>query len=185
MSNKTPKKDIREPQNKLPKFNSYWIYGIILAIFIGFQLMKGASSISDELSENDFNVMLADNDIDKIVIVNKDIAYITIKADALSKEKHKNIGKPSFLKDASAPHYVYDFGDLQNFENALNAKKDELQLDFDKSNKKQTNIMSELIGWLPFILLIALWIFFTTMNFINHFFIVKINLCQLYFDQFS
>ncbi len=159
MSNKTEKKDTKE-QPKLPKFNSYWIYGIVLVLFIGFQFIKGASNISNELSENDFNSMLADNDIAKIAIVNKDLAYITLKADALTKEKHKAIGKPSLLKDANAPHYIYDFGDLQNFEKTLSAKKSELNLDFDTTNKKQTNILSELIGWLPFILLIGLWIFF-------------------------
>lgn len=160
MSNKTPKKNPKEPISKMPKFNSYWIYGIVLALFIGFQLMKGASNISNELSENDFNTMLADNDIDKISIINKDVAYITLKADVLSQDKYKDVNKPSLLKDASAPHYTYDFGDLQNFENYLNTKKTELNLDFDRKNDTKPNIIGELLGWLPFILLIGLWIFF-------------------------
>ncbi|AOW21876.1 ATP-dependent zinc metalloprotease FtsH [Urechidicola croceus] len=160
MSNKTNKKDQKEP-NKLPKFSFYWIYAIIFALLIGFQLMRGVSNISDDLSENDFNAMLADNDIEKINIVNEDVAHITIKKEALQqKEKYKDVSKPSLLKDANAPHYVYDFGDLQNFENELNSKKSTLNLDFDKGNSRQTNILGELIGWLPFILLIGLWIFF-------------------------
>jgi len=160
MSNNTDKKNI-QPQNKLPKFNSYWIYAIILVLFIGFQFIKGAGSNSNELSKNDFNTMLADNDIDKISIINKDVAYITLKADALAnKDKYKDINKPSLLKDPNAPNYTYDFGDLQNFENFLNTKKAELNLDFDIKNNTQTNIVGELLGWLPFILLIGLWIFF-------------------------
>ncbi|MDC9723166.1 MAG: ATP-dependent zinc metalloprotease FtsH [Urechidicola sp.] len=160
MSNKTQNKNTKEPINKIPKFNSYWIYGIVLALFIGFQLMKGASNITNELSENDFNTMLADNDIDKISIINKDVAYITLKADVLTKDKHKDVNKPSLLKDASAPHYTYDFGDLQNFENHLVSQKSELNLDFDRKNDTKPNILGELLGWLPFILLIGLWIFF-------------------------
>ncbi len=160
MSNKTTKKDNNKEQSKLPKFNSYWIYGIVLALFLGYQLIKGASNVTNELTENEFSTMLADNDIDKIKIVNRDVAYITIKSDALSKDKHKDIGKTSFLQNANAPHYTYDFGDLQNFENELNSKKAALNLDFDTSNKKQANILGELLGWLPFILLIGLWIFF-------------------------
>ncbi len=149
-------------QNKMPKpkFNSYWVYGLVIAIFIGFQLMSGVDGGSDQLSENKFNEILKNNEIEKISIVNKDLAYITLKPEALSSEKHQEANKPSLLKENGSSHYVYDFGDLQNFENELNTKREEFNLDFDKENKKQTNILSELVGWLPFILLIGLWIFF-------------------------
>ncbi|GAB1307436.1 ATP-dependent zinc metalloprotease FtsH [Urechidicola sp. KH5] len=159
MSNNTDRKDNKE-QNKLPKFSSYWIYGLIIAVIIGFQMMRGVSTISNELSENKFEEILNDNDIAKIDIINKDLAYITLKADALTKEKYKGVSKPSLFKDATAPHYTYDFGDLQNFENYLKTQQKDLSLDFVKKNKKETNIFGELIGWLPFILLIGLWIFF-------------------------
>lgn len=150
------KKDL----GKFPKFNSYWIYAIILAILLGFQFIKGVSNITDDLSKNDFKTMLMDNDIKDIIIVNQDVAHITLKEDVLQKNRYKDIGKPSLLKDANAPHYIYDFGDLQNFEDELSSKKSELDLDFDTKSKKQANIMAEIIGWLPFILLIGLWIFF-------------------------
>ena len=158
MSNKEnkDKKDL----GKFPKFNSYWIYGVALALLLGFQFVKGVSNITDDLSENDFNTMLIDDDIKDIIIVNQDVAHIILKDESLQKGKYKDVGKPSLLKDASAPHYIYDFGDLQNFENELNSKKSELDLDFDTKSKKQANIMAEIIGWLPFILLIGLWIFF-------------------------
>ncbi|MFT7497685.1 MAG: ATP-dependent metalloprotease FtsH [Porticoccaceae bacterium] len=145
---------------KFPKFNSYWIYAIILAILLGFQFIKGVSNITDDLSKNDFKTMLMDNDIKDIIIVNQDVAHITLKEDVLQKNRYKDIGKPSLLKDANAPHYIYDFGDLQNFEDELSSKKSELDLDFDTKSKKQANIMAEIIGWLPFILLIGLWLFF-------------------------
>ncbi|MGK0126971.1 MAG: ATP-dependent metalloprotease FtsH [Candidatus Azotimanducaceae bacterium] len=150
------KKDL----GKFPKFNSYWIYAIVLAILLGFQFIKGVSNITDDLSKNDFKTMLMDNDIKDIIIVNQDVAHITLKEDVLQKNRYKDIGKPSLLKDANAPHYIYDFGDLQNFEDELSSKKSELDLDFDTKSKKQANIMAEIIGWLPFILLIGLWIFF-------------------------
>jgi cell division protease FtsH len=159
MSKEKNKKDIKG-DSKLPKFNFYWIYAIVFALFLGYQLISGVSNITEDLSENDFNTMLAENEIEKITIVNGDVAQIILKPEALNKEKHKEIGKPSLLKDANAAHYVYNFGDLQNFENELNTKKAELGLDFDKTNKREANIVGELLGWLPFILLIGLWIFF-------------------------
>lgn len=157
MSNK--KKEVKE-QNKSPKFNSYWIYAVIFALILGYQLMKGVSNISDDLSKNEFKVMLTDNDIQKLTIVNRDVVHITLKEAVLSKDKYKQVAKPSLLKDPNAPHYTYDFGDLQNFENEINTKKAELDLDFDIANKTQGDIISQLIGWLPLILLIGIWIFF-------------------------
>ena len=159
MSNKKEKKDAKD-LTKLPKFNSYWIYAIIFASILGYQLMRGVSSIANELSKNDFKTMLVDNEIEKVVIVNKDVANIFLKPEILAQEKHKNIAKPSLLKDANAPHFVYDFGDLQNFENDLALKQKEYNLDFDISNKTQGDLISSLVGWLPLILLVGIWIFF-------------------------
>ncbi len=158
-SNTNKKKDAKE-QPKLPKFNSYWIYAAVFALIIGFQLVRGVSNISNELSKNEFKEMLADNDIEKITIVNKDVAQIVLKEEALVKDKYKDIGKPSLLKDPNAPHYTFDFGDLQNFENELDSKRVDLDLDFDTSNDSQGDFMTTLIGWLPLIILVGIWIFF-------------------------
>ncbi|MCK5815036.1 MAG: ATP-dependent zinc metalloprotease FtsH [Flavobacteriaceae bacterium] len=159
MSNKKEKKGSND-LTKLPKFNSYWVYAIIFASILGYQLMKGVSSSANDLTKNDFKIMLVDNEIEKVVIVNKDVANIFLKPEILAQEKHKNIAKPSLLKDANSPHFVYDFGDLQNFENDLALKQKEYNLDFDISNKTQGDITSSLIGWLPLILLVGIWIFF-------------------------
>ena len=74
---------------KTPKFNFYWVYGIIFALFIGYQFLNSGNMSSKNLSQNEFKTILKDNDIDKIVIVNRDIANIYIKNEALDKEKHK------------------------------------------------------------------------------------------------
>ena len=77
---------------KAPKFNFYWIYGIIFVLFIGYQFFSN-SNLSKNLSQNEFKTILEENDIERIVIVNKDIANIYIKGEALTKEKHSK--KPS------------------------------------------------------------------------------------------
>jgi len=142
------------------KFNFYWIYGIIFALLIGYQLLNSSDLASNKLSQNEFMTILNDNDIQKIVIVNSDIAQLTIKKEALnSKEKYKGKQSPSFLGQTS-PVYIYDFGDLQNFENNLNNAKKEFSLDFDKDNTTKTSFLDSFLVWLPFIFIIGLWIFF-------------------------
>ena len=61
------------------KFNFYWIYGIIFALLIGYQLLNSSDLASNKLTQNEFKQILNDNDIEKILIVNGDIAQLTIK----------------------------------------------------------------------------------------------------------
>ena len=142
------------------KFNFYWIYGIIFALLIGYQLLNSSDLASNKLTQNEFKEILNDNDIEKILIVNGDIAQLTIKSEALNtKEKYSKYKNPSVFGQTS-PVYIYDFGDLQNFENNLTSARTEFDLDFDKDNTTRTSFFDSFLVWLPFIFIIGLWIFF-------------------------
>lgn len=143
---------------KPPKFNFYWIYGIIFLLILGYQFLNSGNLSSKKLSENEFKAILKDNDISKIEIVNKDIADIYIKPKSLEKEKYKK-DKSSFYNE-SMPLYTYDFGDLQNFEKELSSEKTKNNLDFDTRNIEKTNFLDQIFVYLPFIFLIGLWIYF-------------------------
>ena len=142
------------------KFNFYWIYGIIFALLIGYQLLNSSDLASNKLTQNEFNEILNDNDIEKILIVNGDIAQLSIKSEALNtKDKYSKYKNPSVFGQTS-PVYIYDFGDLQNFEKNLETSKTEFGLDFDKDNTTRTSFFDSFLVWLPFIFIIGLWIFF-------------------------
>ena len=136
------KKDSNKNNIKVPKFNFYWIYGIIFVLFLGYQFLNSGSLSSKNLSTNEFRSILADNDIDKIVIVNKDIANIFVKNEALTKEKHQK--NKSSLYSSNMPLYYYDFGDLQNFEKELDSEKVSKELDFDVAHDNKTNFFETL-----------------------------------------
>lgn len=159
MSNNKKKNTSTNKNIKTPKFNFYWVYGIIFVLFIGYQFFNSGSLSTRNLSQNEFNAILQENDIDKIVIVNKDIANIFIKREAQEKEKHKK-NKSSLYSSGNAPMYYYDFGDLQNFEKELNNAKQLHELDFDTNNIEKTNFLEQIFIYLPFIFLIVLWIYF-------------------------
>ncbi len=73
-----------------------------------------------------------------LVIVNKDVAHLYIKPEALQKVNHKDKTNSPFY-NAKDPLYVFDFGDLQNFEKDLSDNKAEYNLDFDTSNNTETS----------------------------------------------
>ncbi len=140
-------------------FNSLWIYVPIAVIFIGLSFLNSGDMGKEKLSDNEFMKILRENDISKILVVNKSYAEIYIKDEALTKEPFKKqINSPFYRK--GSPLYTYNFGDLQNFEKELKEKKESQNLDFDKKNDERTSIMDSIIGFLPIILLIAIWLYF-------------------------
>lgn len=102
---------------------------------------------------------LRDNDISKIIVVNNNVAQVFIKEEAIKKEKYQKLINSTFYRKGSSL-YEYNFGDLQNFENSLQEAKKENDLTFDLKNESRTSMLDTLIGFLPFIILIAIWLFF-------------------------
>ena len=141
------------------KFNMYWIYGAIFVVLIGVSFINDSSFSTKKISTNRFFKILESNDVDKILIINKNIAEVYIKKEAEKKDKYKQqANSPLFRK--GSPLFQYDFGDLQNFENKLNQYKLTKNLDFDVDSDSRGSFFESIIGFLPFILLIAIWIFF-------------------------
>jgi cell division protease FtsH len=154
------KKNIKD---KKPKFSPYWVYGILIAVFLGFQLFSSGSYQDGNLTTpSDFFRYLEDGDVEKVTIVkNTRVAKIYLTKDAEAKEIHKNSKPQTFIPSATKlPNYRFEFGDLQNFENKLNESTKELTakpiITFDTETNDWGNL---LMGILPFILLIGVWIF--------------------------
>ena len=150
--------DKKKIKDKKPKFSPYWIYGIALAIFLGFQLFNsGSYQDGGTITPSEFFKYAEDNDIEKVEIINRRIAQVYLTKEAQDKEIHKKSKPKTFIPSATKlPNYKFEIGDLQNFENDLKAinKYDILSL-----NTKENIWGDFLIGMLPFILLIGVWIF--------------------------
>lgn len=143
----------------IPKFNLYWVYGAIFLLIIAFQFFNSGDVSSRNITTNKFSEILNSNDIKEIVIVNRSTAQIYLTAEALKKEAYKGV-KSTTMFNQRAPLFSYDFGDLQNFENQLSEAKETYNLDFDQKHIEQTSIMDQVFTFLPFILFIAIWLFF-------------------------
>jgi len=140
-------------------FNSYWIYIPLILFIVALQFFSSAGESSKNISRNEFTEILQADDIKKIVIENNTVAKIFIKDDALTKKRYEETVNSAFYRKGSSL-YSYNFGDLQNFENEIEREKASKGLDFDKINEEPTSILSIIGDFLPFILLIAIWLFF-------------------------
>ncbi|MFY0630165.1 MAG: AAA family ATPase, partial [Flavobacteriaceae bacterium] len=141
------------------KFNMYWLYGAIFVAFIGISLLNDSALSTKNISKNEFEKILAKNDISRILIINKNLAQVFIKSEVLDKDPYKKATSSPFHRKGS-PLYEYKFGDLQNFQKYLDATKEKKGLSFDEKYEDQTSFFDSIISFLPFILLIVIWIFF-------------------------
>jgi cell division protease FtsH len=111
---------------------------------------------------SDFFKYLEDGDVERVDIVkNTRVAKVYLNKDAEAKEIHKNSKPQTFIPSTTKlPNYKFEFGDLQNFENQLNETTKDLDVKpivkFDTETNDWGNL---LMGILPFVLLIGVWIF--------------------------
>ena len=152
----------KKSELKKPKFNSYWIYGAIIIVFIALNVFGGGSwSQPKKTTQGEFETLLRDGDVEKVEIVNRKIAKVYLTPEAKDKEKHtKNKKGSNFLSDGKEASYQFEFGDLQNFENSLDKIKSQDNLQTTVVYETDNNVMSEiLISLLPFVIIIGIWIF--------------------------
>ncbi len=145
---------------KKPKFNSYWIYGLIIVIFLALSFLMKSENVK-VIGENELINVLKDNDVAKIAIIKEgNFAEIYITEEALQKEAYNKFKDSRYFKVDQSPVYKYEFSDTQNFEKLINDTKIKYDLSFDKLAPPSNNIVSELLGWLPLIIMVLIWIYF-------------------------
>src|ERR1700761_2427164 len=119
-----PRGDDDNGQRKGPKFSIYWIWGIIAAVLIGFNLFGSFSPDAHQTDEYEFRkTMLAQGDVDKIdLIANKNTVRVYIKKDSLTKPFYngkvtKSNWSGSFSKDG--PQFEFRVTDVKDYEKML------------------------------------------------------------------
>tara|TARA_R110002050_G_scaffold104052_6_gene213331 strand:- start:35808 stop:37772 length:1965 start_codon:yes stop_codon:yes gene_type:complete len=156
-------KDKKNIKDNKPKFSPYWIYGILIALFLGFQLFSNSGyEEGNKITSSDFFKYLEDGDVKKVeVITNTHVAKVYLTDDAEAKEIHKGSISKTFIPTVNKlPNYSFQFGDLAIFQNKLDEIKKEQATQTPIIFGTETNEWGNLLmGILPFILLIGVWIF--------------------------
>jgi len=146
-----------------PKFNSYWIIGIILLAMIGIQFLGSGNNLK-EIDSNRFFNILKEGDIEKIVIVNKEKVEIYIKPERLSDARYEDVksSKSSTMLGQPVPQYFFTIISQDVFMGQLNNVMNELPPENRPTYTTLTrrNYMGEIMLWvIPFLLIMGIWIF--------------------------
>ncbi len=151
------------PENRFkPKFNLYWIYGFILVAFLVINFLPIGPEAQDVDWRRFEKDMLRNNDVDKIVVVNRNIAEVYLTKDALLSNRYKEDLKTGFDETSPGPHFKFNIGSVETFEKKLEAAERSTSEDKRVSVKYETreNVFGKMFEWmLPIIFLVAIWLF--------------------------
>ena len=174
------------PKGKRPKFSFYWIYAILAIVFIAIQYFNYSNPVK-EASWNKLLVMLEKQDVERLVIVNKEKVEIYIKKDRLKSDTaYKDFGvKHGFgTSSGNGPEYTFQitpeifYNDLKIYRDSLVAKMQDnkesqtkieefrKQYPYPPSTETRKDLFGDIFSYLlPIIILIGAW--FLIMRFMS------------------
>ncbi len=145
-----------------PKFNFYWIYGILLLVFIGLQFMYSGET-SKKTNWGELKQMLKNGDVKRIVLVNKEFAEIYIKPELLGKGKYKDLKEVSNF-GAEQPQYVYTVISPDKFDEKVAEVQKGLENPVYVESEIRHDWGGEILSWVfPLLLLFGAWYFIMRM----------------------
>jgi AFG3 family protein len=113
---------------KKPKFNIYWIYGLIFVSIIGYTLFKNVDAAGVTTDIGRTKTMILQGDVDTIVIINKKNVYVHILEDSIKTKADfykKTFGAENFelVKKVKLgkPQASFKIGDLESYTREMEA----------------------------------------------------------------
>jgi AFG3 family protein len=162
-NNQAPEK--KPDKNGKPRFNTNWIFAVLAVSLILFSLFNNGKTVQ-QTTTSEIKVMIANRDIEKITVVNKDQAEIFLKKEALESGRYPKLSKPGtgFGISLPKPNFTYNIGDISSFEPFLlnaqkEAKYDEKDLIYPDYQTRK-NWFGDILSWLLIpVLFLGLWLF--------------------------
>lgn len=152
-------KDNNPNPNKL-KVSPWLVYGAIIVIFLFISFATGGSAFSEpaKITASDFNVFLEKGEIEKVIVYNKSEAEVFLTPAALKEKSHQAVAKDMLNNPNKGPHYAFDIGNDEIFQNKLEKAIAEKKLKSYNFLAK-SNWSDILIQLSPILIIIVLWIF--------------------------
>ena len=154
----------RQPENETPeqkpRFNSYWIYALIGLGLIVFNVFGIMNISNPPIDWKRFSGMMQAGDVEKLEVVNQEVAYVYLKKDSVSKEQYKDAASSRF--GGPKPHYYFQTGPAEVFADRLIKLNEQLPVENRVEPlyiEKQNWFGSILSFLLPVLIFAAIWMF--------------------------
>jgi AFG3 family protein len=158
-----PNEDPNQPPKKGPRFSIYWIYAIIFAVLIGFQLLNPFSPNTAQIDQDYFMQALKAGDVDKYVVVtNRNTVKVYLKPEALRLPKYSEVLKKNIAGkiNEEGPHMSFEIVSGDSFKDDMRKFYSENTgiKDVGKVAKESDWFSKSLSFLLPILLFVGLWI---------------------------
>ena len=165
LNKKNNKQNNNNSNKKLPKFNFYWIYGIVAVVLIGINLMNFNGFYTKKIEENQLWEWIDKQKVQQVEIVNNSEVKVYINKKYINDPEFTNNGK-------NRNNYQYSFEIPKDHSSELyqklldRARKNKEEGLSNENNfkvkvKTEENFGREIVYWIIFFgIMIAIWSFF-------------------------
>lgn len=153
-------------QRKGPKFNVYWIYGIIVLAILGAQFVNGSfGTTPPEHTFQDFKENLAKEQVAKVVIINQEHADVYLKPGTVPPPTGK-VPSLAISGNDKNPAYAFKIGTVDQFNKDLKDAEEEIAKNAGRpiahisvSYDQQGDVVHALLNTilLPVLLIVAMY----------------------------
>lgn len=148
-------------QRKGPKFNIYWVWAIIFAVLVGFQLFGSLTPDTKQINQLEFFKMLKQGDVDHVTtITNKNRVRVFLKKDSVGKHT-KDLPNTSKANLEKGPQFEFPVIKAEEFDKKLSEYYDK-----NPGEPQIVNNITQEGEWfgsliqllLPLVVIILIWI---------------------------
>jgi AFG3 family protein len=160
---KQRKPDLNKNNPGKPKFNIYWIYGLIALVFIGIQFINFGGE-PEKIDWKKFKEeMLNNHDVKKVMVVNNTRVEVYIKEEKFASERYDKYRKKGVTYGSpNSPQFYFTIGSVETFDKKMEEaqkgfeSKDKIYIDYEV----RKDHLGDLLSWLfPIIIIVAIWLF--------------------------
>ena len=105
-NNKKTDNPFGEKKSNTPKFNMYWIWGILLLGFIIFSFIP--QDRGEKTNWNKLREMIISNDVERLEIINDRVVNVFLKKESLENEKYKKQKEQGSGYIKKIPHFYFE-----------------------------------------------------------------------------
>lgn len=154
---KNPKSHSSDKKPSAPSGRSpSWLLYVLLALLLGQAVFYFSDSETEEISWSRFKQeMLGNGDVYKIDVINQKEAEVYIKPEALTSSRY-----PEIDSSQAGPHYTFNIGSLDNFQETLDANQEATGNAIDLAFQERTDWVGSILSWvLPILIIVGIWLF--------------------------
>ncbi len=151
-------------KRKGPRFNIYWIYGIIILSLLALQFfVSNSNNPTHEHSFQEITPFMAKGEVTKLVVVNNDYVEVFLKPGAMPAPVQPDSKIPSLnMNNEKGPAFTFRIGSVDQFYNELHDAEQALPenlrnitVTYDTRGDLLHSILNSI--FLPLILLVGMW----------------------------